>query len=155
AGCGKGDSQQYAGCCPHRLFSATHNLVPCLSEQLPHLLAKSGDLVRVSKPDEGAVAVRGKPPCGFDFQSHIIREVPGEGRSQIMRGMPKREMVYVAKASVEFESHSEVLRTERALLRGSGQGQRAACGHGISEFPGASSEILFRDEVFRDIPALE
>ena len=72
-----------------------------------------------------------------------------------MRGVFQPEGVPVTQSTEKLHSGMEVFAAEIAGYRGSFQPEGAVEPEGIAEFPGFVGEILFGDEVFRNVPAFE
>src|SRR5437016_8691735 len=80
-----------------------------------------------------AVVVQAK--AGRNPQRPAGRQIPGENGRKVMCSIVKAKIVPVAEPAIHFDPANEVLRTDRAALRGGLESERTAGTEGITEFP--------------------
>src|SRR5262249_40193786 len=101
------------------------------------------------------MAVAVEPCCRRNAQRRSAGDMERHRGRQVMRGVMQTEAVAIAQPTVELRAQGKVLAAELARIRARRQRQWPAYRQSVAEFPGLAGKILFHDEVFRHVPALE
>src|ERR1700682_354712 len=113
------------------------------------------DLVNNHETKKEAIAVVIESEIRGERQSRSAGNVPGKHRASIVRCVGEAKAIAISQAAVHFRSEGKVLAAKDTPSRACGQGKSATCAQRIAELPGAAGEILFRNDIFRNVPSLE
>src|SRR5467141_1390737 len=96
------------------------------SKETTHHRTEAGDFPGDAPAQKKLVRVVIQSETGRNPECPSRRQVPGNDRRHVMRGLMKAEVVAVAEAAVHFGARGKVLRAKRAAVWGSLQGERTA-----------------------------
>ena len=71
-----------------------------------------------------------------------------------MGSIVQSKAVTITQSTIDLGTSRKVFTAQHAALCTCDQRQWTAHSHGVAKFPGLICEILFRDHVFRNVPAL-
>src|ERR1022692_1285897 len=110
------------------------------------------EFVRHREAIQHGNAVAIQPKLRRKRHGHPIRGRPVNRRAQVLRGQVQPEAVGVAQATVHLDARLKLLRAKYAFVRPGGKLQRTAHPECIAKLPGIARKIVFRNEVFADVP---
>src|SRR5439155_22856198 len=83
-----------------------------------------------------------------------VRHAEIHNRRQVMGGVMQSKTITVAESAIKFRPQAEIFTAKAASVRTGHQRQRPAYANGIAKFPRLRFEVLFSNQVFRDVPSL-